>query len=155
MKTFSIFLTFLLISYFNTQTFTAKVVGVLDGDTIDVLFNNEQIRIRVDGIDCPEKRQAFGTKAKQFTSDFCFGKNVIIKKKDVDRYGRTIARVIYNGKDLSEELVKEGFAWHYKKYSDDEFLSRLEIQARRSGVGLWCEDDPVAPWCFRKPKDCE
>lgn len=152
-STFALFVLLCMPGLFD-QVYTAKVIGISDGDTITVLVDNTQIKIRVDGIDCPESRQPFGTRAKQFTSDFCYGKIVTIKKKELDRYGRTIARVICDGKDLSEELLKAGMAWHFKKYDSTPKLSDLEIQARKRKVGLWSEPDPVAPWCFRHPQNC-
>src|SRR5437773_3020072 len=86
--------------------FSGRVVGVSDGDTITVMHNGRGEKIRLHGIDCPEKRQAFGTKAKQFTSEHAFGKNVTIKVKDTDRYGRTVGEVtLPDGKSLNEELV--------------------------------------------------
>ena len=104
-------------------------------------------------IDCPEKKQAFGQKAKQFTSDFCFGKYVEIVGHKKDRYGRTIAFVIdENGRNLNEELVKNGFAWQYVKYSKSERLFMLEQEARKNKLGLWIDENPIAPWEFRKLK---
>ena len=131
-----------------------KVIAVKDGDTIEILTSsNETITIRLNEIDCPEKKQAFGQKAKQFTSDFCFGKNVEIVGHKKDRYGRTIAFVIdENGRNLNEELVKNGFAWQYVKYSKSERLFMLEQEARKNKLGLWIDENPIAPWEFRKLK---
>lgn len=90
--------------------FTGKVVGVLDGDTIDVLHNGQAERIRLNGIDCPEKGQAFGQRAKQATGDLAFGHNVTVHPIDTDKYGRTVAIVVLsNGKNLNHELVKGGW----------------------------------------------
>ena len=97
--------------------FQAKVIHIADGDTITVLNNsNEKIKIRLNGIDCPEKAQAYGNKAKQFTKDLVHGERVTIKAYDTDRYGRTIGDVILeDGRSLNHELVKEGYAWRYRK----------------------------------------
>ena len=110
-----LFLTFVSIAQ---QVVSGKVVKVADGDTITILTANyTQIKIRLHGIDCPEKNQDFGTKAKQFTTIQCIGKTVIVKITDTDRYGRSIGVVsLPNGKILNKELIKAGLAWHYKHY---------------------------------------
>ena len=132
-------------------SFVARVVGVADGDTITVLQDHQQIRIRLDGIDCPEGGQAFGKRAKQFTSELVFAKDVTISPRDVDRYGRTVARVSVGDTDVSLELVRAGFAWHYKRYSADPILSKAEIEARNAKAGLWADPHAIAPWDFRHP----
>ena len=108
----------------SAQTFTAKVVGVHDGDTITVYDGREQTRIRLDGIDCPELGADFSQRAKQFTSGLVFGKQVRIEGKERDRYERLVARVLVNGTDVSVALVEAGLAWHYKQYSNDQVLCR-------------------------------
>ncbi len=102
------------------QEFTGKVVGVSDGDTITVLHNGKGERIRLHGIDCPEKRQAFGKRAKQFTSKLVFGKTVTVQFVDRDRYGRTVGVVLLpDGRSLNHELVRAGLAWMYRRYTND------------------------------------
>lgn len=105
-------LSLLLLFISATNTFIGKVIGVSDGDTIKVLTSDKtQIKVRLYGIDCPEKNQAFGTKAKQFTSELCFKKTVEVKQVDVDRYGRIIGEIFLpDGKSLNKELVRNGFA---------------------------------------------
>jgi len=133
------------------QPFTAKCVGVTDGDTITVLTSDKkQIKIRLYGIDCPEGGQAFGKKAKRFTSQLVFGKTVKIKPVTKDRYGRTVAHVFVDGKSLSHEIVAAGYGWHYVKYSSDYRLTHLENKARQARLGLWEDAQPVAPWDWRK-----
>jgi micrococcal nuclease len=128
-----------------------KVISVKDGDTIEILVDGKPIRIRLASIDCPEKSQAFGMAAKQFTSDFCFGKEVVAKQTDTDRYGRIVAFIhLSNGLELNRSLIENGFAWHYKKYSKDESLDQLEANARTKKLGLWVDENPIAPWEFRK-----
>ncbi|MFO8084826.1 MAG: thermonuclease family protein [Desulfobacterales bacterium] len=95
---------------------TGKVVGVSDGDTVTVLVNKTQVKVRLYGIDCPEGGQDFGRRAKQFTSGMVFGKNVTLEIHDTDRYGRSVANVIVDGKSLNEELVNAGYAWIYPHY---------------------------------------
>ncbi len=131
--------------------FTYKVVGVSDGDTVTVLHNGKGERIRLHGIDCPEKRQAFGKRAKQFTSKLVFGETVTVQVVDRDRYGRTVGVVLLpDGRSLNHELVKAGFAWWYWRYTpDDETLAQLEREAWGAKRGLWADPEPVPPWEWR------
>ncbi len=128
-----------------------KVVAIKDGDTIELLRNGETIKVRLYGVDAPEKNQAFGQRSKQFTSDLAFGKFVRLIEHNKDRYGRTVGTIILpDGRSLNEEIIKEGFAWHYKDYSKDVKLANLETDARRFKRGLWSDPKAVAPWDFRK-----
>ena len=128
-----------------------KVIAVKDGDTIVILdANNNQITLRLAEIDCPEKGQPFGTQAKNYTSNLVFGKNITYIKTDTDRYGRIIAKVYINNKYVSEELLKAGMAWWYYKYSTNEYLKKLQNQAKSKKIGLWAEPNPVEPWNWRK-----
>jgi len=134
---------------------SGKVIGVADGDTITVLQNREQVKIRLYGIDCPEKGQAFGTKAKQFTSDMVFGKIVKVKRIDTDRYGRTVAMVAVGVLLLNEELVKAGLAWVYDYYCDKpicESWKWFQLWARQDKRGLWSDPNPVPPWEYRRKR---
>ncbi|MCL4809462.1 MAG: thermonuclease family protein, partial [Thermoanaerobaculia bacterium] len=115
--------------------FEARVVGVSDGDSITVLDGTTRVKVRLNGIDCPERRQPFGARAKQLTSELAFGKTVTVRPFGKDRYGRVLGEVVLpDGRVLNEELVAAGMAWHYKRYSKDERLARLERQARRARV---------------------
>lgn len=137
----------------KTETIEAKVIGVKDGDTYEVLINNTPITVRLEHVDCPEKKQAYGQAAKKFGSDFCFGKVVkIVWKGTKDRNGRWIAEIYLLDKCLNKELVRNGLAWHFKKYSKNSEYAQLEIEARKLKVGLWKEDYPVSPWEWRKRK---
>jgi len=150
---------FLLLSIFiretNAADFQAKVIHIADGDTITVLNDtNEQIKIRLNGIDCPEKAQVYGKKAKQFTKDLVAGKMVIIQPHDTDKWERTIADVILeDGRNLNQELVKAGLAWWFYRYSDNRELGQLELDAKLAHVGLWKDKNAVPPWVFRKIND--
>ncbi len=128
------------------------MVGVSDGDTITVLHNGKGERIRLHGIDCPEKRQAFGNRAKQFTSTLVFGKAVTVQVMDRDRYGRTVGMVLLpDGRSLNHELVRAGLAWWYWRYTpDDETLEQLEREARAAKHGLWADPHAVPPWEWRR-----
>jgi endonuclease YncB( thermonuclease family) len=110
-------LTLSLPSWSQHTTWIGKVMGVSDGDTITVLHDGKAEKIRLYGIDCPEKGQAFGKRAKQFTSKMVFGKVVEARPITTDRYGRTIAWIYCDGACLNEELLKVGLAWHYKWWS--------------------------------------
>jgi micrococcal nuclease len=137
----------------SEAAYTAKVVGVADGDTITVLRGTTQIRVRLDGIDCPEGGQDFSNRAKQFTSSLVFGREVLIEPRDIDRYGRTVARVFVDEKDVSVELVTAGFAWHFTRYSSDPVLAKAEVDARSAKRGLWADPYVIAPWEFRSPSN--
>ncbi len=123
----------------------------MDGDTIEVLHSLRTERIRLHGVDAPEKSQAFGSRARQITAGLVFGRIVTVREKGRDRYGRTLAEIVLpDGRILNRELVASGFAWHYKRYSSDLGLARLEETARAQKRGLWVDAHPVAPWEFRR-----
>ena len=132
-------------------SFTGPVVSILDGDTIEVLRNHRAVRIRLNGIDCPEKRQAYGTKAAQRTAELAFGKLVAVQTFDTDKYRRTIGDVILpDGRMLNEELVREGFAWWYRKYAPGNVkLAQLEAEARQAKRNLWSHKNPIPPRVYR------
>lgn len=150
MKILSVIL-ILLLTY--STSFTGKVIKVTDGDTIVVLTKEKkQVKIRLEAIDCPESKQAFGNKAKQAVSELCFKKEVTIIKSGEDRYGRTLGFVVVGNVNVNKELLKRGLAWHYKYFNKDEELAELEATARKNKVGLWSESNPIAPWDFRRKK---
>jgi micrococcal nuclease len=130
-------------------TFSGEVVGVADGDTISVLRDNQSVKVRLDGIDCPELGQAFGAAAKQFTSSLVFGRTVSVAVRDTDQYGRLVGRVYVGRQDVSLEVVRAGYAWHYRRYSSDSALARAEREARAARRGLWADSRSVAPWEYR------
>ena len=145
-------LTLLLLLLLTASTsFNGKVVKITDGDTIVVLIEgNQQVKIRLEGIDCPESNQDFGNRAKQAVSDLCFGKEVVIQKSGEDKYGRTLGYVFVGDVNVNKELLKQGLAWHYKYFNKDEELAKLEQEARNKKIGLWSHPNPVAPWDFRR-----
>lgn len=131
-----------------------KVISIPDGDTILILHDGKEEKIRLYGIDSPEQDQAFGRKAKQFTSKAASGKTVEVVPMDQDDYGRTVALVYVTGegKSLNEKIVEAGFAWVYRSYCrkpDCKSWLQLEDEARRDQKGLWADSDPVPPWKFR------
>ncbi|MBS1548575.1 MAG: thermonuclease family protein [Bacteroidetes bacterium] len=147
------FVVLFFIQFTLSQSITAKVVAVKDGDTVGILWNGKEQAIRLAHIDCPEKKQAFGSSAKKFVSDFCFGKTVqIVIAGKPDRNGRWIAEIYYNHQNLNKELVRNGLAWHYIKYSNSDVYATLENIAREKRIGLWQDQYPIAPWEWRKSK---
>lgn len=151
-------LSFCLLISFIVFGFTGKVVSVSDGDTYTILTaDNNQIKIRLQGVDCPEKNQAFGSKAKQYASSLVYGKNVIVDIVSTDRYGRTVGIVkTPDGTNINYKLVESGFAWWYRQYApQDSDLKKAEETARLNRVGLWVDPDPIPPWEFRKNGDNE
>lgn len=143
----------IIILFFSITVFSqsGKVVKIKDGDTIVVLDSlNIQTTIRLAEVDCPESSQPFGKNAKVFTTDEVAMKNVTYKIVTIDRYGRTVAKVFYNGKYLSEEIIKNGYGWHYKRYSNSKKLAALEELAHENKKGLWMDNRAIAPWDWRK-----
>ncbi len=138
------------------ETIVGKIVAVSDGDTITLLAERREIKIRVAGIDAPEKKQSFGQRAKAALSDCAYGKAASVDWKKIDRYGRTIGKVLVEGTDCGLRQIELGMAWHYKAYqkeqsTDDRIAyAKAEIEAKEARRGLWVEDSPVAPWDFRQ-----
>ena len=135
-----------------TPPFEAVVVSVYDGDTITVR-TTETIKIRLHGIDAPELKQPFGQASKQAMSGLVFGKNVTVKPDKKDRYGRTIARVEADGRDVSTTMVETGMAHWYEQYAKhDAELQSAQIKAKSAKLGVWSVPDAIAPWEYRKQK---
>lgn len=126
------------------------VVGVHDGDSITVLQDKHEIKIRLEGIDAPELGQPFGAAAKKALSDLVFQKPVRIEERGKDRYGRTLANVFVDGKRVNLALVESGFAWHFVRYSKAAEYRDAEQRARAARRGLWNDKSPVPPWDWRK-----
>jgi len=137
--------------------FVARCVAITDGDTLRVLYvtgeTKSEIKIRLYGIDAPEKSQAFGTQAKQALSALAFGKDLTVYSKGRDRYGRLLAWLFVGSTPINAAMVKSGAAWWYRKYAPQEKkLADLEADARKNRRGLWIDPAPVAPWDYRKKK---
>ncbi|KAF5057960.1 Staphylococcal nuclease-like protein [anaerobic digester metagenome] len=133
------------------STDSGKVISIIDGDTYDVLLQGKKtVRVRMEGIDAPEKGMPFYQKSKKYLSDLCFGKQIKIKITGVDNHERFLAySFLEDGKELSQEMIKAGLAWHFKKYNSDSTLSNLEIKAKNMKKGLWSENNPMSPWTNR------
>lgn len=134
-----------------------RVVGVSDGDTINVIDDSRnQYKVRLAGIDAPEKRQPFGGRSKQALSSLVFDRQVLIDLGKTDRYGRIVSKVAINDIDVNLEQVTSGMAWHYKKYQKEQTpedriaYARAEEAARAAGRGLWQDRYAIPPWDFRK-----
>ena len=134
-----------------------KVVGITDGDTITVLDSeNIQHKVRLAGIDAPERGQPFGQKSKEVLSSCAFGHQAHIEGRKLDRYSRLVGKVLVKGQDCNLNQVKQGMAWHYKQYESEQLpedrllYSQVEIEARIMKIGLWIDKDAMAPWDFRK-----
>lgn len=147
MKKISVFI--LLTLSIIAQTITGKVTAITDGDTIKVLENKVEYKIRFNAIDAPEKSQVYGQKSKEFLSSLIFGKEVIVEVKDKDKYGRYVSDIFLGNRYINAEMIENGFAWHYKQYSKDKKLAELEDKARENKLGLWAISNPTSPWDFR------
>ena len=134
------------------EEYIGTVVSILDGDTIEVMHNQHPERIRLYAIDCPEKGQAFGKRAKQATSALVFAKRVSLQTHGKDKYGRTLGDVLLSdGTNVNHALVKAGWCWWYRKYAPgDTMLERLEKEAREAKNGLWVDPSPIPPWEWRR-----
>lgn len=138
---------------FQNKTFTAKVSRIMDGDTLEVLYQQRPIKIRLAHIDCPEQRyaQPYGAQAKKALSDLCLGQQVKVQSQKYDRYQRLVALVTNQQHQIvNQEMIKLGMAWHFLKYSSDMAYTKLEQDARRRKAGLWQDAHPIAPWAWRK-----
>ncbi|PJZ39968.1 hypothetical protein CH370_18770 [Leptospira kmetyi] len=135
-----------------SKSIEGKVVKVSDGDTLTVLSDQTEYKIRLNGIDAPEKAQNFGRIAKNALSRLVFKKRVEVQLQGRDKYRRYLGTVYFNGKEINLEMIKLGFAWHYKKYSNDENYARAEEIAKSKSIGLWSQESPVPPWEYRRNK---
>ncbi len=157
-KVILLFLICVLHSCFNsrgstsTTSISGQVISIIDGDTYDLLTKEHKtIRVRMEGIDAPEKGMPYSKVSKDYLGNLCFGKNIRFEKSKNDNNGRAIGfSYLEDGTELSHEMVKAGMAWHFKKYNSDEGLADLEQLARASKLGLWTEENPIPPWEIRK-----
>jgi endonuclease YncB( thermonuclease family) len=144
----------------SAETIQGKVVRVADGDTITVLDQSKtQHKIRLAGIDAPEKGMPFRLKSKDNLSDMVAGKQVIVETTKLDRYGRNVGKVLIDGRDANLAQVEAGFAWHYKAYEREQSkadrlaYSQAEVRAKEARKGLWLDKEPVPPWEWRKARN--
>ena len=130
--------------------FYAKVIAVTDGDTVKVLLNKRQYKIRLSGIDAPETGQAYGSKSKKLLSSLVFGKFVSGVTEDTDKYGRNVCTLSIEGKRTDYSMLEAGLAWHYVKYSSDSKRGDYEREAKEKKINLWSESGPIEPWEWRR-----
>lgn len=135
-----------------TTAVLCLVVGISDGDTIKVRCGEgAEEKVRLLQIDAPEKKQAFGSKAKDALSELIYGKAIHLESASKDRYGRTLGRVTLDGSDINFQMVRLGYAWCYRKYLTDDGCLEIEAGARSARRGLWSDPSPTPPWDFRHP----
>ena len=153
----AIVLALCLVFQVQAETLLGRVINVADGDTITVLDDTHtQHKIRLTGIDAPEKRQAFGNVSKQSLVEQVAGQSVAVEWVKVDKYGRKVGKVLLAGLDCNLVQVKRGLAWHYKQYqreqlpADQQSYAAAEIEARTAKLGLWRDADSMPPWEFRQ-----
>jgi endonuclease YncB( thermonuclease family) len=136
-----------------------KVVSVADGDTVTVLdAGRVQHKIRLSGIDAPERAQAFGNRSREYLSSLVAGQQVVVETDKKDRFGRSVGKILLQGRDINLAMIVGGLAWHYKKYqreqsaSDRLLYASAEQEARERRSGLWIDPEPMAPWDWRAQK---
>uniref|UniRef100_UPI0035B077BF thermonuclease family protein n=1 Tax=Hylemonella sp. TaxID=2066020 RepID=UPI0035B077BF len=141
----------------QAEVITGRVVSVTDGDTVTVLDAAKvQHKVRLAGIDAPEKSQAFGQRSRESLVELVAGKTVIVETYKKDRYGRSIGKVLVNGRDMNFEQIRRGLAWFYRQYEvelspdDRQIYDRAESEAKDYKKGLWSDRNPVPPWEFRR-----
>jgi endonuclease YncB( thermonuclease family) len=131
--------------------FTGLVVGISDGDTISVMHAGRPEKVRLSDIDCPESRQPYGQRAKQFTAKAAFNKNVTVRVCGKDKYGRSLGEVFLpNHASLNTDLLKSGLAWVYLNRSSDTAKHKAQSRAQLTRRGLWQDKEPIPPWQWRK-----
>lgn len=134
-------------------SWSGRVVLIIDGDSLLVRRAGRRVKVRLDEVDCPEPDQPFGKEAKSLTSRLCLGKKVQVENAVVDPYYKQRYRatvILPDGRDLGMELVKEGLAWNYRRFSKNPLLPDLERDARSLRLGLWSRPKPTPPWQWRK-----
>jgi endonuclease YncB( thermonuclease family) len=151
-----LFMLFLLASCSLTtekEVISGKVISVADGDTMTILTaDKKQIKIRMLGIDAPERGQDFGTVARQQLNNLCYGKTVTVENKGEDQYGRVLGVVYVDGMNVNEYMVRNGLAWYYRHFVNDPRLDSLELLARKDKVNIWSMKKPIPPYEFRKSR---
>ena len=137
------------------DTLTGKVVRIADGDTVTILVGSNQVRVRLFGIDAPERGQDYSRKSKEALADLVFDKEVRVVVHDKDRYGRTVGDIYIGGLLVNEKMIKDGWAWNYAHYSKSKHYAELEREAREAKRGLWAGKNPIPPWDYRAQERVE
>ena len=131
------------------DTLTGKVVRIADGDTVTILVGGNQVRVRLFGIDAPERGQDYSRKSKEALAELVFDKEVRVVVHDKDRYGRTVGDIYIGDLLVNEKMIKDGWAWNYAHYSKSKHYAELEREAREAKRGLWAGKNPIPPWDYR------
>lgn len=150
-----------LLTVFSVQCSAAnikgKVIKVADGDTVTVLDeSDQQYRVRLTGIDAPERHQAYGSESTESLIGLVYLKKVVVQSSGKDRYKRVLGKILLDDLDVNLEQVKRGFAWHYKQYEKDQTsedqigYAQAEVLARQQQLGLWVLESPIPPWEYRR-----
>ncbi len=148
-----VFLILLFCSYANSLELVGKVIKVSDGDTITLLTDDKvSHKIRLNDIDAPEKKQAFGNKSRDNLASYIAGEIVTVKYKSKDKYGRILGTIYFENLDINLQQVKNGYAWVYKQYSKNQTYYQEEQKAKDLKKGLWIAKEPLAPWEYRKKR---
>ena len=142
----------------NAEALSGKVIHVADGDTITILdSSNQHLKIRLSGIDAPEKAKAYGQRSKEHLSGLVQGQQVIVETAKKDKYGRHVGHVLINGQDVNLEQLRAGLAWYYREYEREltpdlqKNYALAEAEAKDARMGLWSDAQPVPPWQWRHP----
>lgn len=142
---------FLYLQIANAADFDGRVVRVHDGDTLTVLVDRTQIRVRLVDIDAPELHQAFGRRSRESLASMCAGQVAHVAEQGTDRYRRTLGRITCGPFEANAEQVRRGMAWVYVRYAPKHSsLYGLQSEARMERRGLWADPQPVPPWEWRK-----
>ncbi len=149
--TTSLLLTLLILSVClpaSAEDFTGQVVGIIDGDTIEVMHLGKAERVRLHGVDCPEMGQSYGEQARKYTSTHTLRKRVTVIVDDTDKSGQTVGQVILpDMSNLNIVLISAGLAWWHETYApEDKILMDVQKSAKASKRGLWADPDPIPPW---------
>jgi endonuclease YncB( thermonuclease family) len=135
---------------------TWRVVGVSDGDSLTCLTpEKKQVKVRLHGIDAPERGQPYGNRSRQALSDLVFGKDVEVEDRGTDRFKRTVGRVTVGTVNVNREMVASGMAWHYTRYDQSRKLRDAEKAARDAKAGLWADPHACPPWEWRRLEEQE
>jgi endonuclease YncB( thermonuclease family) len=140
----------------KAEVLIGKVIGITDGDTITVIDSDKtEHKIRLMGIDAPEKKQDFGNESKKALSNYIYQKEVTVEYKKQDRYKRKVGKVILDKQDICLQMINDGLAWHYKDYEkeqskkDRDLYRQAELKAREAKIGLWQNNKVIEPSAFR------
>ena len=140
----------------NADELRGYVIGVTDGDTLTLLVDQQPHKVRIVGLDAPERHQPFGERSKQNLADLAFNKNAIADCPKKDRYKRDLCKLVVAGQDVGLKQITDGMAWWYRKYAHEQtpadrvVYEQAEVMARKGRLGLWVDGDAVPPWEWRK-----